>query len=85
MYALSTLMFVTVLILLILINLSPADKRKKMYLYGLDVQENRTFLLPEADSGSNGSSDRDWWVYLRTKRRNLKEWTGDRIQLGRIY
>ena len=29
MYALSTLMFVTVLILLILINLSPADKRKK--------------------------------------------------------
>lgn len=28
-YALSTLMFVTVLILLILINLSPADKRKK--------------------------------------------------------
>lgn len=39
MYALSTLMFVTVLILLILINLSPADKRKKMYLYGLDVQE----------------------------------------------
>lgn len=29
MYALSTLMFVTVLILLILINLSPAEKRKK--------------------------------------------------------
>ena len=29
MYALSTLMFVTVLILLVLINLSPADKRKK--------------------------------------------------------
>ena len=29
MYALSTVMFVTVLILLILINLSPADKRKK--------------------------------------------------------
>lgn len=29
MYALSTLMFVTVLILLILINLSPADKRQK--------------------------------------------------------
>ena len=29
MYALSTLMFVTVLILLILINLSPTDKRKK--------------------------------------------------------
>ncbi len=39
----------------------------------MDVQEkNRTFLLPEADSGSNGSSDRDWWVYLRTKRQASK-------------
>ena len=86
MYALSTLMFVTVLILLILINLSPADKRKKKCTCTVwTCKKNRTFLLPEADSGSNGSSDRDWWVYLRTKRRNLKEWTGDRIQLGRIY
>ena len=53
MYALSTLMFVTVLILLILINLSPADKRKKNVpvRFGRAIKIGRFFfqkLIPVA-------------------------------------
>ena len=85
MYALSTLMFVTVLILLILINLSPADKRKKNVpvRFGRARKIGRFFfqkLIPVAMAVLIVIGG-----FIYGQKDNLKEWTGDRIQLGRIY
>ena len=64
MYALSTLLFVSVLILLILINVSPTKRQHRQNTECEKISESRSLCTSQSCSGDYGSRGHCRWNFL---------------------